>query len=45
MNCFKETQRPVSLLSLTEKLKAQKVGRGLVSSADFWYNGMGDENG
>jgi len=36
---------PVSLLSLTEKLQAQKVGRGIASSADLCYNGMGDENG
>ena len=25
-------------MSLTEKLKAQKVGRELVFSADLWYN-------
>ena len=33
------------MLSLTEKLQAQKVGRELVFSADLCYNGMGDENG
>ena len=29
-----------SLLSLTEKLKAQEIGRELVFSADLWYNGV-----
>ena len=28
-----------SLLFLTEKLQAQKIGRELVFSADLWYNG------
>ena len=33
----------LSLLSLTEKLKAQKVGRELVFSADLWYKGTNEK--
>ena len=44
--CLQRKKRQaISLLSLTEKLQAQKVGREHVFSADLWYNGMGDENG
>ena len=35
----------VSLLFLTENLKAQSFGRELVFSADLCYNEVGDENG
>ena len=30
-------------MSLTEKLKAQKVGRELVFSADLYYNGTNEK--
>jgi len=32
-------------MSLTEKSRAQNIGRELVFSADLCYNGMGDGNG
>ena len=35
---MKKTVLPISLLSLTEKLKAQEIGRELVFSADLCYN-------
>ena len=33
----------LSLLFLTEKLKAQEIGRELVISADLWYNGANEK--
>ena len=35
--------RSLSLSFLTDKLKAQKVGRELVFSADLWYNGANEK--
>ena len=33
----------LSLLFLTENLKAQEIGRELVLSADLWYNGANEK--
>ncbi len=36
-------RRKVSLLFLTEKFKAQEIGRELVFSANLWYNGANEK--
>ena len=40
-----KTAHQVTLLFLTEICGRKKFGRGIVSSADLYYNGVGDANG
>ena len=39
----KQTAVAISLLSLTENLQAQNIGRELVFSADLCYNGISEK--